>query len=391
MPPATTTDPRRLVITALLTVCGALSLFLLARLVLAGARLNSDFLAFWSFPRFAAGHDARLIYDAASLQAFQKTLYPGFGSFYPYLYPPTLLLPIWWLKFLPFGWAELLWSLAGLLLLAASVPLLFTRHRLAVLAGLLASPAALINIATGETAFFTTALALAGFGLLPRRPVLAGIAFGLLTLKPQLGVLIPIFLLARGEWRAIAAACLTAGALAALSCLVLPPDMWRLWVQTLPRYQTDYFNATSLNLNIIATPAANLVVLGLAPKLAWTVQLACGLGVAALVTWMARRAPYPLAVAALLTGTFLAQPHAYAYDSVMIPAAMALCLGERIPAYALALGVLVYGAPWLLLTPYSHCFLYAFPLAALFVVIVRLARQGGTSAELIHVPDPVAD
>jgi Glycosyltransferase family 87 len=384
---ATTTNPRRAVLAALIAVCGSLSAVLLLQLVLSGARLNSDFMAFWSFPRFAAGHDVRLIYDAASLNTFQKALYPGFGSFYPYLYPPTLLLPTWWLRWFGFGTAELLWTLSGLALLAGAVPLLFPRHRLAVLAALLASPAALINVATGETAFFTTALALAGFGLLPRRPVLAGIAFGLLTLKPQLGVLIPLFLLARGEWRAIVSACLTAGALAAASCVAFPPGMWRLWAQTLPQYQTDYFNATMLNLNILTTPAANLVVLGAAPLLAWTVQLALGLGVAGLITWLARRAPYPLAVAALFVGTFVAQPHAYAYDTVLVPAAMALCLTRRLPGWAVALGVLVYVLPLLLLTRFSHWFLYALPLLALLAAIVRLALNPAAGAESRHEPN----
>ena len=384
---AATTNPRRAVLTALVVVCGAISAMLLAQLVLAGVRLNSDFMAFWSFPRFAAGHDVRLIYDAASLNAFQKALYPGFGSFYPYLYPPTLLLPTWWLRWFGFGTAETVWTLAGVLLLAAAVPLLFPRHRLVVLAALLASPAALINAATGETAFFTTALALAGFGLLPRRPALAGIAFGLLTLKPQLGVLIPFFLLGRGDWRAIASACLTAGALAALSCVIFPPEMWRLWAQTLPQYQTDYFNATALNLNIITTPAANLVMLGLAPRLAWLVQLGCGFGVAGLIVWLARRAPYNFAVAALLVGTFIAQPHAYAYDFVLIPAAMALCLTPRLPGWALGLGVLVYVLPLLLLTSFSHWFLYAVPLLALLAAIVRLALTPAAGAESRHEPD----
>ena len=82
MQSATTKHPRRVVFTVLLVVCGCLNATLLLQLLLSGARLNSDFLAFWSFPRFAAAHDVRLIYDAASLQSFQKQLYPGFGSFY---------------------------------------------------------------------------------------------------------------------------------------------------------------------------------------------------------------------------------------------------------------------------------------------------------------------
>lgn len=386
MPPTATTSPYRAVLTVLLIICLCLNAALLIQLLCAGSRLNSDFLAFWSFPRFAGHHDPRLIYDAASLQSFQQALYPGFGSFYPYLYPPTLLLPIWWLKCLAFTPAEFLWTLAGLLVLAGAVPLLFARHRLLVLAALLASPAALINAATGETAFFTTALAIAGFGLLPRRPVLAGVAFGLLTLKPQLGVLIPFFLLARGEWRAIAAACLTAAVLAGLSCLILPPALWPLWLQTLPHYQNDYFNARGLNLNIITTPAANLVVLGVPAQLAWLAQIFCGLGIAGVVAWLARRAEYNVAVAALFTGIFLAQPHAYAYDSVLVPAALALCYSPRLPVWAMALGVAVYLLPWLLLTPAAHWFLYAAPLLALFGTIIWLALHGQAGANVRHEP-----
>jgi hypothetical protein len=390
MPPAPATTRRHVILTVLLVVCGTLNAALLLRLALSDVRLNSDFMAFWSFPRFCAGHDPRLIYDAGTLNAFQKQLYPGFGSFYPYLYPPTLLLPIWWLKFFAFGPAELIWTLAGVLLLAAAVPLLFARHRLIVLAALLASPAALINAATGETAFFTTALALAGFGLLRHRPILAGIAFGLLTLKPQLGVLIPFFLLARGDWRAIIAACLTAGALAGLSCVLLPPQMWPLWAHTLPQYQSDYFNATMLNLNIITTPAANLVVLGAAPRIAWIVQLLCGLTVAGLVAWLARRAPYPLAVAGLLAASFVAQPHAYAYDAVLIPAALALCLSWHPPGWAIALGVLIFLMPLMLLSPASHCFLYAFPLILLFATVIWLAKRGAEDVMLPHEPVHIA-
>ncbi len=294
MPPPATTSPASRIITILVAAGLALNLALLAALLAAHARLNSDFMAFWSFPRFIAAHKPETLYDATALTAFQQQLYPGFHSFYPYLYPPTLLLPLSWLKFLSFGPAELLWTFLGLAALALSVRALFPARPWAVLAGLLASPAALICAATGETAFFTTALLLAGFACLPRRPVLAGLWFGLLTLKPQLGVLIPFFLLARGDWRAIFTACATALALIALSCVVLPPDLWALWWHTLPAYQSSYFNSVkALNLNIIVTPAANLVILGASEKTAWIVQALCGLAMILLTIWAARRVPVP--------------------------------------------------------------------------------------------------
>ena len=337
--------------------------------------INSDFLAFWSFPRFAAANPVADIYNAQKLQAFQQTLYPGFHSFYPYLYPPTLLLVTWWLKIFSFRAAQIIWTVAGLAAFLASAKTFFPQKWSPILA-MLAGPAALITGATGETAFFTSALLLAGFGNLPKRKILAGICFGLLTLKPQLGVLIPFALVARGEWRTITAAALTAAALIAASCLAFPGQLWLVWAHTLPAYQSAYFAAVkSLNLNIIVTPAANLIVLGATPSIAWLVQTAFTLAIAVTTLVTFRRARNPkLAIAALFTGAFLAVPHAYAYDTITLTAALALIF-EQIPftwPATLAAGV-IYLAPFLLLTPESHYFLYAFPLSIMYIVIIRLA------------------
>jgi hypothetical protein len=330
--------------------------------------LNSDFMAFWSFPRFAAAGDVLGIYDAASLQKFQQTLYPGFHSFYPFLYPPTWLVATFWLKNFGFAAAQTIWTLAGLAALAAAGWRFFPPGWRAVgIVAMLASPAALLNGATGETGFFTTALLLAGFAALPRRPVLAGIAFGLLTLKPQLGVLIPILLLARGEWRAIAAAGVTALALIVLSCIFFPPALWAEWARTLPAYQAGYFAAGGkLNLNILVTVAANLVTLGAGAKTAWAAQAASSLMVAIAVFCAARRAEQKFAVAMLFAGIFLAVPHAYAYDSIILTAALVLAAESSVTWLFAALALVIYLAPFLLLTPAQKWFLYALPEAILF-------------------------
>ncbi|MDE1907219.1 MAG: DUF2029 domain-containing protein [Rhodospirillales bacterium] len=388
MPQRATTNFAGRMIAILVAASLVLNITALAALLGAQTRLNSDFMAFWSFPRFVAAHPAGQLYNAAALTAFQQQLYPGFHSFYPYLYPPTLLLALFWLKFLGFFPAELLWTLLGCFALAISLRAMFPARPWAVLAGLLACPAALICATTGETAFFTTALLLAGFAWLPRRPVLAGVCFGLLTLKPQLGVLLPFLLLARGDWRAICSACATALLLNGLSCLVLPANLWALWWHTLPAYQSSYFNAVkALNLNIIVTPAANLVVLGVSQKMAWVAQAICGIAMAVLTIWAARRAPFRLAVAITLIATFLAQPHAYAYDSIAVIAAMALAMEAMPGPRALALGIVAYLAPWLLLSPEAHWFLYAPLLAACLATIVALASSAQKSAESGHEPD----
>ncbi len=364
---------RRLFLVVIL-VCGTLNATFALYALLNHPALNSDFLAFWSFPRFAATHPIAGLYDARQLEAFQQSLYPGFHSFYPYLYPPTLLLVTWWLNWWAFAPAQIIWTLAGLAGLIAAGLAFFPKNRMAVLA-MLASPAALITGATGETAFFTTALLLAGFLVLPARPILAGVFFGLLTLKPQLGFLIPFALIGLGAWRAILAAGVTALALAGLSCVSFPPGLWGAWALALPAYQADYFAALhSLNLNIIVTPAADLLVLGAGGGAAWLVQCLCSLGLAAATLLTFRRAPYRLAVACLFCAMFLAVPHAYAYDTIPITAALALA-GEAAPAgWAFtALAGIAYLAPFLLLTPASRIFLYAFPEFILYIAVLRLA------------------
>jgi len=337
--------------------------------------LNSDFLAFWSFPRFAAAGDVLGIYDAPKLQAFQQTLYPGFHSFYPFLYPPTWLVATFWLKDFGFAPAQTIWTLAGLAALAAAGWRFFSPGwRTAGIIAMLASPASLLNGATGETGYFTTAMLVAGFAALPRRPVLAGIAFGLLTLKPQLGVLIPLFLLARGEWRTISAAAATALALIALSCAIFPAALWAEWAHTLPAYQAGYFTAgAKLNLNIIVTVAANLVTLGVPVQAAWAAQVCSTLAVAITVFFAARRAAYRRAVAVLFAGIFLAVPHAYAYDSIILTAALVLTAESGVTWPFVVLAMVIYLAPLLLLTPAQHWFLYALPEAVLFGFLLRAA------------------
>jgi hypothetical protein len=348
--------------------------------------LNSDFMAFWSFPRFAAAGNVLDIYDAPALQAFQAALYPGFRSFYPFLYPPTWLLATFWLKYFSFAQAQTIWTTAGLAALAGAGWRFFASGwRVIGIVVMLASPAALLNGATGETGFFSTALLLAGFAALPRRPVLAGFAFGLLTLKPQLGVLIPIFLLARGEWRAIAAAGVTALALIALSCIFFPAALWGEWAHTLPAYQAGYFAAAGkLNLNILVTVAANLVTLGVGVKTAWAAQALSTLAVAIAVFFAARQAGQKLAIAVLFAGIALAVPHAYAYDSIILAAALVLLAESGVTWPFVALALIIYLAPLMLLTPAQKWFLYALPEAVLFGMALCLVF-GHRSGEKIRL------
>ena len=91
----------------------------------------------------------------------------------------------------------------------------------------IAFPGALVNLTNGQNGFLTLALLGAALLTLERRPILAGVLFGLMSYKPQYGLLVPIFLIATGRWRAIAAASVTVALLAALSFAMFGAQTWQ--------------------------------------------------------------------------------------------------------------------------------------------------------------------
>jgi hypothetical protein len=76
----------------------------------------------------------------------------------------------------------------------------------------------------------TTAALLAIFASLDRRPVVAGVLIGLLTVKPQLGILFPFALIASGRWRVFLWAAMTAVALFAISVAIGGLESWHDYI-----------------------------------------------------------------------------------------------------------------------------------------------------------------
>ena len=131
--------------------------------------------------------------------------------------------------------------------------------------GACVAPATGITLISGQTGYLSGALMVAGLRLLPARPVLAGVMFGLLTYKPQLGVLIPVALVAMGGWRAIAAAAATFAALRCRGGLGLWLHLWGLWAHSLIEYATRFTPVVGY----MPTIYANAILLGAWRSVAW--------------------------------------------------------------------------------------------------------------------------
>ena len=169
--------------------------------------VGRDFLNFWMYGRAAPTADPSRFYDFAeyhrALEALLGPNYPGQN----WSYPPSIFFIA-----APFGQLDYLQAL--LVWTSFSATLFFTVARSHIgdtrlLIALLLSPAAVLCVISGQSSLITAAMLIAIFAWLDRRPVAAGILIGLLTLKPQLGILFPVMLIASARWRVFASATVT--------------------------------------------------------------------------------------------------------------------------------------------------------------------------------------
>jgi hypothetical protein len=190
--------------------------------------VGRDFLNLWMYGVAAFEGEPARYYDLVTYNdALGHLVGPGYpGQNWPN--PPTALVvmaPFGWLGYFP---ALLAWCVVSLLAfyLAGRAEVKDLRTLLIVLV----SPAALMCVLSGQSSLLTTAALLAIFACLDRKPVIAGVLIGLLTVKPQLGILFPFALAASGRWRVFFAAAATAIALFAASIAIGGIEGWQDYV-----------------------------------------------------------------------------------------------------------------------------------------------------------------
>lgn len=289
----------------------------------AGPIIGGDFIVFRHAASVAGTPDMLAIYEMETLNAQLEAAYPGKGAFgFGWMYPPTMSLVIAPFAGPPYLASFALWvALFGGVFLVTASRLWTDKWALFFLAS---SPCAFIALITGQNGFLTaTLIALAG-AFADRRPIIAGIAAGLLTIKPQLGLLIPIAFIAAGCWRAFFAAALTAALLAAASLIAFGAAPWIDFVSSVAahggRMALDIFPFSKL-----VTPFGLATMLGLPAPAAGAAQVAATLALAAYVFTVWRRVKdQDLRLAALATSAVLATPYAFYYELVIMAPAMLL-------------------------------------------------------------------
>lgn len=313
--------------------------------------VGRDFLNFWMYGRAAWEVDPERYYD---MDSYLAALGPVVGGGYPgqlWSYPPVAMLVAAPFGLLPYLPALALWTLCGVVCFAVSLRLWLRDPGPAIL--LLASPAALLGIMSGQFALFGAAILLMVLRWREERPWLAGALVGLLLVKPQLALLLPVLFIATRNWRTFTAAALSSLTLVALVALLWGVDIWRIYLQTgIANQSLVLSDPDHLAGPFMATLFMNLRVIGVSVPLASGLQMALAIFAAALV-WLRFR-PRPAATDLPSNLLFLAcamsaTPYMLSYDTLSFAAMAVLMLaaGEArimpLLAYFLPLFQLVAG------------------------------------------------
>lgn len=282
-----------------------------------GYLIGRDFVGTWMSARSVLEGQSAAWFDFDTFNTALQSLYGPEFPLHHLTYPPHLLLFVWPLGFLPYLVAYAIWCALGfaLYMLAAAKGERRT-DRLVMLA---ISPAVLVNVFAGQNGFFTAALLIGGLSLLERRPIVSGILFGVLTIKPHLGVFLPLMLVMTGQWRCIAAAAATAVVLLASATAIFGTDIWSAYLDlSLPKQREILEYASGILPAMMPTAFMNARVAGLPLGWAWALQAAVSVAAVAAVVWTYWRRRDPvLSTALLVTATFLVTPYIFNYDMVV--------------------------------------------------------------------------
>lgn len=279
---------------------------------------GTDFIAFWSAGRLALDGHAADAWDLSLIGAFQLDVYPGLSGPTQWAYPPTTLPLVMLFGALPYLVAYTAWVVVGLALYLGALSPLLRRKSAYAWPMALAFPGLWLGIPSGQIQFFVAALIGAALVLLPRRPVLAGILIGLLVIKPQLGVLIPLALVAGRQWRAFAAAATTSAVAVVGSTAVFGVSALDIWWSSLGVLGDAIDDGTAPVYKFV-TPYMGMRLLGLSEGLSLAAHALMAL-VTGWVVWMLWRRTHDPFVrgSATVVGTFLTTPYAADYDLAVL-------------------------------------------------------------------------
>lgn len=287
-----------------------------------GRPLGTDFSNVYAAGTYVLDDKAADAFDPALQYQREQKIFGEYTPFYGWCYPPFFLLIAAALALLPYLWAVIVWQGSTLALY-----LWMQRHILPgnlVLLAALAFPAVLVNFTHAHNGFLTATLLGVALVWLPTRPLLAGIAIGLLSYKPQFGLLIPLALLAGMHGRAFFSAAVTVIALCVVVTTLWGVDIWHAFIASMEFTRVPVLEEGGTGFQKIQTIFSWVRLWGGSVPLAYLAQGMVQLASIVLVwrLWRSKQS-HEIKAAGLIVGCLLATPYMLDYDLMALAPAFA--------------------------------------------------------------------
>lgn len=339
-----------------------------------GRPVLSDFVALWAAGRQAlagsgvAAYDLRLEH-AAEVAAVGHSFHFGLG----WAYPPPFLFIVAALACIPYAYAFVLWDIATLLL-HAIVTARTAARRLAALYAC-AAPWVLTGLMSGQTGFLTASLVGLTLLWLPKRPVMSGLALGLLSYKPQFGILFPLALACGGYWRTFAWAVASTVVLNGLSLAAFGEQTFWAFLGSLSNAAHSHLISAGVGWNNLESIYGLVRALNGSNNAAWLAQGAVSIFVAVAVMEVWRsEIPFTIKGALLAVAIPLATPYVFTYDLAVLSVACASVFRHR-EFDRLELVILMLTVPLVFAVPSATLPTGLFACLAIGFIVLRRARQ----------------
>jgi hypothetical protein len=324
-----------------------------------GLGIPTDFVNVWSAGRLVLDGHPALAYDWDIQKQVQvAVLGQSYDGNFAWHYPPPFLFVASVLAHFPYAAAFVGWAAVSLVPYLAVMRAIVGRSFGLLLA--LAFPVVFTNTLVGQNGFLTASLIGGTLYLMPTRPVLSGICLGLLSYKPQYGLVFPLALIAASQWKVFFTAGAVAILMASLSWFAFGTESWQAFFHWMPMFSQAFLTEGRAPWGKMQSIFALVRYFGGTEQLAWAFQWIMSGVVAVLMAliWRSRSIGYPLKAASLAAGALLITPYLFLYDLMVlaIPTAFLVRIGldqgfarHELPALGLVVALLMIypllGAP----------------------------------------------
>jgi hypothetical protein len=369
-----------------------------------GPLKGSDFIQFYTLGHIDGQTAPTILYDSDAFHNLQTQLVPeSEAEHYLIVYPPHVTFLFRPFAALSYGSAALLWAAILVITYGICVWLAWRPFRSVLpdtrllIAAAAAFPAFWYLVLHGQTAIVPlAAFCLGWLALVGRRRFWAGMAFGLLLLKPQFALVLAVLVLVCREWSVLAGAIVCAGVQVIATIKFLGSAV--LWnyaavVMRLPELRElleprpDQMHSISALTNRVSDDWGMIL---------WA--LLSSLVILQTIRVWRSSAPVSLRAGVLVVGSVLVNPHVFVYDAVVLAPALIWLAGcayedaRHFPRTAAFLALGVHGLYLSLLVPTAAVMaiqLSVVLLAALFIIVSReaiLLRDEAMADALVAVP-----